>query len=772
MSIANALICAVLFYGFLVLLGRATIALCRQQFDPLETHAISPVIGLAVLTLLTTYLSFLNIPLGMVSKNIVLGSSILATITLASRPIHDFKNNGPLTCFGYLVPLLVTAVFVALPFIMGGYQFVILRGNGTDAFNYVAMADGLSRYPLDWILTQTKETLAAQSPNLPLLQELVKTRWSTSALLGFVSSALGISPIEFEYAYTLTLLVTLFNALVGALYSTCTLTRLTIWLPVFFVVGFWGQFTLDIRAFSQITSLPILVTLVGWLLASNTSNKDTIFRYGVTLTAILSTALFFQYPEIVVAFLPGAGLIFLLRLWKTYRENTLSKIDLIALVVFSLATLILCAPLIKFMLGFAFDQGLIAISKSPPGWNNAFFEWMGNPIRGLWGIGINPGFGLLSDNLFGFFAFFIAIILTIVTLVRIGQLAILHQQWQLNVSESRLFLLAISGLVGAIVLFAKENPWAAGKVISYFSILIPIWMAIVFSNKKLNQVNSRLNKTSHWILSMAILGWCLINLVIAGFRITHAINGSDFPGYIISNGFYRRANIEPITRLPFLNCPLHSTVTIFEPNPATRDFLTLLFEGQGFKTITPGFPTTRGGLNTHLSYLSDIYCAVVDRKYFDASSIHAKNMINPIELVTQQPLKDYVGLIDFEGGYGVNYDINSTTIGAWTGHQDLRLSLLASASTYIVTFKLCPGPSKNDNKSITVFVEADGKLVSQHIVQECIDMNVELVGNNKIQQIRLISADPQHKPTLSDELQRDLRLYIEITGVRLKDGAL
>ena len=55
---------------------------------------------------------------------------------------------------------------------------------------------------------------------------------------------------------------------------------------------------------------------------------------------------------------------------------------------------------------------------------------------------------------------------------------------------------------------------------------------------------------------------------------------------------------------------------------------------------------------------------------------------------------------------------------------------------------------------------------------KCIDINVELVGNNKVQKIRLISADPLYKPPITDEVQRDLRLYIEVTGVRLKDGTL
>jgi hypothetical protein len=94
-SIVNVLTCTQLFYGFLVLLDRSTIVLCRHRADPLETYAISPVIGLSAVTLLTTYLSFLDIPLDTVSKNMTLGIGILATITLAkSAPFRALKTKG------------------------------------------------------------------------------------------------------------------------------------------------------------------------------------------------------------------------------------------------------------------------------------------------------------------------------------------------------------------------------------------------------------------------------------------------------------------------------------------------------------------------------------------------------------------------------------------------------------------------------------------------------------------------------------------------------
>ena len=768
MSAANALICAVLFYGFLVLIGRATISLCRHQADPLETHAISPVIGLAVLTLLTTYLGLLGIPLGAASKNIALGIVILAAISLASRPGPVFEKNGILRLVEYLVPLFVTALLIALPFIIGGYQFAILRGNGTDAFNYVTMADGLSRFPLDWILTQTKETLSAQSPNFSLAQDLLKTRWSTSALLAFASGAFGISPVEFEYVFTLTLMLVLFNALVGALSATRSLTQLTVWLPVVFVVGFWGQFTLDIRAFSQIASLPILVLLIGWLL-SHADRPGPIFRYGVSLTAILFAALFFQYPEIVVAFLPGAGLIFLIRLWRAHKESGLTAEDVMALVSVSFVTLLLSAPLIKFVIGFAFEQGRFAVNKSL-GWEGAYFAWMKNPIRGLWGMGVNPGLGSsYLDNAFAVVAFIIALGLTLGVAFRAAMLVQTRQRMHGNLPEMGLLLLAASGLMGGVVLVARENIWAAGKVLSYFAILIPIWMAIYLSTRKSVVSSSRLYKAASHILWVSIFAWGAMNLVLAVARVAHATNGSDFPGYIAQHGEYRRVNAEAIARTPYFNCPMGSSIAIFEPTVWGREFLTHLVEGRGFLASTPGYARNRDAEADQNLRQEDVNCVLANRKYFDASSLPPSSN-NLIDFVVVPPGEHFATLLALEGGHGVELDRETATRYVWTGQQDVRLTLLARASDYVVGLRLCPGSARGPNEPLTVFVEVDGRLVSQNEVRECVDLDVGILGNKqtKLQKIRLSSVDPRPGPTLLGPDPRDLRLRVEVSKVSLK----
>lgn len=760
MSIANALIRSILFYGFLIILGRATIVFCCHQLDPLENHAISPVIGLAVLTLLTTYLVLLGIPLDIVARSMMLGIAVFAIIFLVLSPRGGF-NKGVYFSFKYLAPLFVTALFLTLPFILGGYQFAILRGNGTDAFNYVTMADALAKFPMNWILSQTKETLSVQSPSLPLAQDLLHSRWSTSALLSFASSAFGISPVEFEYVFTLTIMVVIFNALIAALSAICSLTRLTNWLPVVFVVGFWGQFTLDIRAFSQIASLPILVVLIGWLLSCSNYSVP-IFRYGISITAILFAALFFQYPEIVVAFLPGAGLIFLIFLLRTYRKNELTKEAIKKLAAFSLSTLFLITPLIKFIFRFAFEQ-VNSTANQSFGWEKAYFTWLKNPIQGLWGIAINPGLGHYFDNVFEGITFFIALVLTFGVITRVSVFLVLRQRLHDNLSEAGLFLIGISGLVGSIALFVRGNIWAAGKVLSYFSILIPIWMAIYISKKRLKESNSRLNKVLSRILFVTILGWMAINFIFAGARIVHAVNGNDFRNYIMHHGEYRRVNADIFSEKLISDCPIGSTVAVIDPRVWAREFKVHLLEGRGYKVNLPGIGSIRSGdlPDTVNSFSSSSYLLVGDGRF----STVGQGKTHPSIISLSSYL---IGIVGINNDYGLEFDAKGRYVYLWNSGRPMEIKLFSDRESEIsFEFELCPGKNRTETNPIFVYLGDKQKYVK---LTQCTFVTIPQHVSKGVNIFRISVMDSDRDPTIIGKDTRDLRLLVKILGIEVKCG--
>ena len=768
MSTVNTLIFGVLLYIILCLIGHAVIALFRLKADPLEVFALSPVIGLAFLTLLTTYLALLNIPFELVSKTIMLIIAILSTIYLVIIFRNDFKR-GVLVRLKYLIPFLATFCLIALPFLIGGYQYAILRGNGTDAFNYVSMADAFSRFPMEWIMTQPESILREQSPNLVFAQEMFTSRWSTSALLAFNSSAFGISPIEFEYVFTLIMIVVFLSALIAALSAIGVLNSLTVWLPVAFIVGFWGQFILDIRAFSQIVSLPILVVLVGWLLSIKNSHGP-VFRYGVGLTAILTVSLFFQYPEIVVAFLPGTLLLFLIHLWGRYIKKILTRKDFGRLIIFLIFIILLLTPLIDLLFRFALEQTQFAVTQSL-GWEKAYFTWMKNPISGIWGVGINTGYMEFLDGIFTVLTFIIALALTLGVIVRFITILLSRKQLKENMAEASLFLLCISGFLGAVILFAHGNAWAAGKVLSYFAFLIPIWMAINLSNKHLGESRPRLIQVSSIILILAILVWGSINVIYAGARITHAITESDFPGYMTNHGEYRRVNAGAIAKMPDINLPEGSTVTIFEPSTWGREFLAYYIEGNGYSALTPGFSGSRI-IKPDLNETNNEIEYVLANSRFFASSNLTTPEDNTYNLIPTKPGNHFAAVVAFEGGYGMETYLGTSLRYIWTGEQDIWITLFATSINYNVSLRLCPGEVRDSNDSLVVLVEVDGKQISQLEVTECMDLDVELLGDSekKFIQIRIASSDLHHGPTILGQDTRDLRLRVELSQIRLKDS--
>lgn len=774
MHVAYALICAAMLYGVFYLVGRAAVGIFCNQLEPNETRSISSVVGLAILSLFSTYIVLLDVPLKEVSKNVTLTLTILsiAILFFLKRPLLD-----PFTISNWFwknIPFWITVSFLSLPFVVGGYEFAILRGNGTDSFNYVTMADALSHFPLDWILKQPKEVLATYSPNLPLAHDLLQSRWTTSALLAFGSSTFGISPVEFEFTFTLALMLVLYDALVAALSVTSSHLKASQWLPVAFVAGFWGQFILDLRAFSQMGAMPILALLIGWLL-SPLNSSSRIFRYGVLLTAILVSALCFQYPEIVIPFLPGAGLIFLLRVWRTFREKNSKGLENAKnLIGFSLVTILLITPIVKFLFEFVNRQTHLAIGKSL-GWEWAYFTWMlKNPISGFWGLGVNPDLGIFLDNVFFDFALLISLGLIVVVVARSALILSSFQQFYENLQESLLLFLAATGFFGAFLLIERGNNWAAGKVLTYFSFLIPIWLGQCLLHKRFSQTNLRFNKTLSLILVGGIFGWCVLNFIFAGARVIHAAKGKELSSfYIAQHGEHHRVDAGIIAQIPEFDCPMGSSVAIFEPTVWEREFLTHLTEGRGFSALTPGNSPTRDSYTTPYDLPKHLGCVLVQNRYFDSSRISPTDL-DPKGFIFKNPGRSYVALLRLSGGYGVERNPVTGTRSLWMGlQQNIKLTIGARASAYSVDMRLCPRVDRKKNNPITVSIAIDNQNYSNYEIRACRDLRVKLSGDDKyplLKQLQLSMKDPNPEIRLNGPDPRDLRLRVEVVRIRLMEA--
>ena len=587
MSISHSVLVALLSFSFLWFLG--IVLLCgtysRDQLQDSRLLFFAPVVGLALISIVTTFLTWANLPSDLYAKPLGVALLLSALFVLAVQ-VRDFSvlRSQRNAWIAPATTLLIASILGLLPLILGGWQYAILRGNGADTFNYVAMANALKEYPMDWILGTSKQQLAEISPSLPLVQELINARWTTSAVLAFISSFTNISPLEFEYAYTVILFMVTSFALAAALVTVGLRQSLAAILSIAFCFGFWGQFILDLRAFSQIAAIPILVAIIGQLIARPTgpiASSPGILDWKVN--TILIVAAIFQYPEMISAFLPCLFFLLLLRLYQGGRWAPPGREALVYCTRLVLGTGLLLAPLLGFLFAFTSGQARFAVQKSL-GWEDAYFSWLKDPIRGIWGLSVSPGIWSPLDYGYVAAGVFTGIALSIIFVRRTFNLArYRNRPW--FISEAGIAAMVAFAAAGAAYLVLIGNPWAAGKLVTYFSILIPIWFAIVLVEELPLPVPKSDMKQKLWryLTLAAVASWALCNLAFAVARIVHAMEGSDYSDYIRHNGSYRRANADLFAQKPVSNCPHGAVVTVIDPRLYAREFQVHFLEGLGYK---------------------------------------------------------------------------------------------------------------------------------------------------------------------------------------------
>src|SRR5690606_3597149 len=127
-------------------------------------------------------------------------------------------------------------------------------------------------------------------------------------------------------------------------------------------------------------------------------------------------------------------------------------------------------------------------------------------------------------------------LLTVGVIASLGAAAWRSKQLHEKFTERGLILFSVSGLAGVALLLFRENMWAVGKLVSYFSILIPIWIAIFLCQHKLNRLASTSSKVFSAFLIGAIFSWGTLNFILAGSRVANAVSESELSGYISHHG--------------------------------------------------------------------------------------------------------------------------------------------------------------------------------------------------------------------------------------------
>ena len=243
--------------------------LCPSRPRIAEAAAIAPAVGFCLTSIAGTYLVLLDMPVSQWAVPWLIFAVFLNILLI----VQYFRKAGPVELharrsFVYVASFLLAAILLLLPVLLGGLSFSILRGNGTDAFNYITMAGYLNNEPYSWIFKVSLHQAAELNPSYPLAQALLSTRWTTAAILAWTSRIAGLPAVKFEYGYTLLPILLAFGPTLLIVRNLGVRLRYTALTALAVCVGFWPQLVLDLRGMSQLDSIPLLLLIcliIAWI---------------------------------------------------------------------------------------------------------------------------------------------------------------------------------------------------------------------------------------------------------------------------------------------------------------------------------------------------------------------------------------------------------------------------------------------------------------------------------------------------------------------------
>jgi hypothetical protein len=258
-----------------------------------------------------------------------------------------------------LIGVLAAGLMLA-PLLTGGINFALFQGNYIDASTYLQSAISYTRLPYDQIRGATPNQLL-DAGLFPGAATNLNIRPTVAILYAVLSNFapslfLGLNYVMLVYFQFLSLGVLWLIA--RQLVAERPLR--TLLLCVFVVGGFWGQYILDINAWSQDAALPLLLTVVLMLLRSFSRERVTasLSFWSPTAIALVVTGAFYLYPEATMFYLPGIAVALVTGFWKTKKA-----IKIGALIPAAIAAIALLVPVKENNIDFLHGQASQSLSE-------------------------------------------------------------------------------------------------------------------------------------------------------------------------------------------------------------------------------------------------------------------------------------------------------------------------------------------------------------------------------------------------------------------------
>lgn len=557
---------------------------CACLRTPSVDWLLAPVIGAAVTGLLATWAFTYGAPLRIVASALSLTAAggLVIGVLAALRSVRRQQGGQSLLpadrqqwWAGISVTTLTGALLV-LPSLVGGRQFTVFQGNQWDHFNYVTGAlvfarQGRADIAQAWI----EPDLVLSDPLLAQARMAIATR--PTVFLMYAVSGLGLRiPFADGAAVWLAALGLLLLLALVLLVRTLFPQAGPWWAwgsAAAIVVGFWGQYILDINAWSQQAAMGIIVALVAIAVrigrTAPPSQEAGRRRAGLgILMGILAAGLFSLYPEVVGI----TGLLVLASLIPIgWRAKSLGWLR--GLWPLGLATLIAAALVVldwRSTVGFLIGQVGFAVSGQEVYWQ--FFDayllgrdqWYLTVLSDLvtpTGVPVTPGegLGLLLDRLsppevlrYGAGTLVSGAVgvlgmsfltppqwqgpagllgLVVLSVVGAAAVTVLIQAARRGGLGSRILIAVIAaGLIPVIGLASLGQLFAAGKALAVLSPFISLGLLSPLLDRRLGR--------SGWLVGIAVM-WLVLQVAFALTRI---------PGAASADGIHRPAPYPSIQR--------------------------------------------------------------------------------------------------------------------------------------------------------------------------------------------------------------------------------
>ncbi len=527
--------------------------------------AMAPAMGFVLTAIFGTYLTLMDLPVSRWCLPwiiVALTCSAALTVACLLRQRIGARRAGKRWLVLAACGFIVTAALTVAPWSLGGLQYTILRGNGTDSFNYITAAGYLDHEPYSWASHVSTQTLVDRHPSYERARELLIGRWATFMMLAFTSRVAGAPAYRFEYLFSVLFFLLAYGPVL--IYARIFL-KLRPWHAVLTALavcaGFWAQLILDLRADAQQNSVPVLLLIAVLIAHMEDRRAPRVYWKEHVLLGVAVLSLLFFYPEILPMAALGCAVFLGVYLWRNPAPGRRLLGYCVSFGIVAVGAIPMVGLLARFV-QFQFSYAAGGVNN----WHIAYFKWLyTDPLTGIWGFGPIVGRPALHIVLL-----LVAAVLT-TALVAAGIRAL----WSPSRANAGMALAASLTLAAGLewlYLGLRKQYWAGAKGLSFgYVFLILTMLGFVLGSRHV--VHRGWRQTAGYAATACALIWLLVQCGLALYRPWLVAFGGDYTNYIYSHGEYRRHhwNLKPFDAV--LHGQNAVTVWLDLPNPWVSEYI-------------------------------------------------------------------------------------------------------------------------------------------------------------------------------------------------------